>query len=342
MPKLTVIMPAYNAENYIEASVESVLSQTFSDLRLIVVDDGSTDSTPERLRRIAARDGRVELLTVPNGGPAMARNRALELVDGSTDYLLFADADDRLAPDAVEYALAGSRDADMVIFGFSIVSPDGSERHYFESERHLTEDGIGEALPALYKANLLNQVWGKLFRANLVLDNGIAFQDYRWGEDRLFIYDCLEKTSTLSVLPECKYRYIMHPGESLITRFYDKKLRVCLEADDRIETLCARFGVSDERVFRYMFSKSVFSCLTTLFSPGCPLSHSEKRAYVSAVVKNGRVHRRCRDTFGGLPANALCAVVRSGNVTLNMLTFRLVAFVGRVSPKLFMALKHRK
>lgn len=342
MPKLTVIMPAYNAEKYIEDSVRSVLGQSFSDLHLIVVNDGSTDATEAILQRMARSDARLEVLTVPNGGPAAARNRALEQTDGSADYILFMDSDDRLLPDAVEYALSGARDADIVIFGFAIRNPDGSERRYFEQERRLTSANMGEALPALYKANLLNQVWGKLFRANLILDNSITFADYRWGEDRLFIYDCLQKAGTVAVLPECKYEYIMHPGESLITRYYDKKLRVCIEADSRVEELCYQYGVQDERVFKYMFAKSVFSCVTMLFGSSCPLSRREKRAYVRELISNEHVLRRCRDVFGGFAVNALCAVVRTGNVTLNMLVFRFVAFVGRVSPKLFMALKHRK
>lgn len=342
MSKLTVIMPAYNAENYIEASVQSVLSQTFSDLHLIVVNDGSTDATLAVLRRLAQSDARLEVLTVPNGGPAQARNHALSYVDGDSDYILFMDSDDRLLPDAVEYALSGARDADLVIFGFSIVNPDGSERRYFESGQRLTSADMGEALPVLYKANLLNQVWGKLFRTDLILDNAICFPDYRWGEDRLFIYDCLEKAGTVSVLPECKYQYIMHPGESLITRYYDKKLRVCIEADGRIEELCYYYGVKDEAVFRYMFAKSVFSCITMLFSPSCPLRRGEKRAYVAALLHNEHVLRRCRNVFGGFAANVLCAVLHTGSVTLVMLVFRLVAFIGRVSPKFFTAMKHRK
>ena len=77
--RLAVIMPAWNAADYIESSVRSVLEQTHRELRLIVVDDGSTDRTPEILARLAAEDERLTVMTVPNGGPAKARNRALGL-----------------------------------------------------------------------------------------------------------------------------------------------------------------------------------------------------------------------------------------------------------------------
>ena len=342
MPKLTVIIPAYNAEPYIEASLSTLLRQSYRDFRVIVVNDGSTDATGEILRRLAEEDGRLETVTVPNGGPAMARNRALERLDGDTEYVMFMDADDELEPDTLEYALNGAKGADMVIFGFLIRNPDGSIRRYFEPELLIPAEKMGASLAGLYKANLLNQVWGKLYRRSLIEDNRIRFPDYRWGEDRIFIYDCMEHIRSVSVLPACKYHYIMHPGESLITRYYDKKPDICLEVDARMEKLAERFGADDGEVFRYMFAKGIFSCITMLYMPSCPLSFAEKRTYVRRVVENERVRRRCRDCFGGAAVNLLCAVLRTGSVGLNMLVFRFVAAAGQLAPALFTRLKHRK
>ena len=341
-PRLAVIMPAYNAGQYIEKAVRSILSQSFPDLRLIVVDDGSADDTAEILRRIGAEDSRLRPISVPNGGPARARNRGLDAVEPGTEYVMFADADDELLPDAVEYAMAGAQGADLVFFGFTIVNPDGSCRDYCEPEQKLDRGSLGAAFGRLYKSNLFNQVWGKLFRAELIGET--RFPDYRWGEDRLFIFRCLEKARFVTVLPVCKYRYIMHPGESLITRFCMEKPQVCLEADQVVQSLCAALG-SDEATdadCRYMFAKSIFSCMTTLFTPGCPLSYREKRRYVAAIVNQPRVRLRCRRVFGGFVPNLLCAVVRSGWVWLNMLVFRLLAAAGRHLPRLFTRLKHKK
>lgn len=341
-PRLAVIIPAYNAESYIDRAVESVLSQSLTELRLIVVNDGSTDGTAARLAALAERDGRLLCVDSPNQGPAAARNLALELLDGDAEYVMFMDADDVLLPDAAQYALEGGRGADMVVFGFSILAADGSLRSYCEPEQHLDADTLGSALGRLYKANLLNQVWGKLFRLSLIRDGGLRFPDYRWGEDRLFIFACLERAGTVAVLPDCKYRYMMHPGESLINKFYDKKLQVCLEADESMQELCRHLSVEDGADFRYMFAKSVFSCLTTLFTPGCPLSLREKRDYVRGVVDSEYVRRRCEGDCGGAAVELLCAVLRTRSVPLNMAVFRLVAAAGRLTPGLFMALKHRK
>lgn len=340
--RLTVIMPAYNAEEYIEVCARSVLGQSCRELRLVAVDDGSTDGTGDILAALAAEDSRVTVLHTANQGPAMARNRALELLDAECEYVMFMDADDCLLPGAAEYAMGAAGDADLVIFGFSIKNADGTERRYFEPEQHLSAEDIGGALLRLYKANLLNQVWGKLFRASLLREQALRFPDYRWGEDRLFIFDCLESAKSLTVLPECMYQYVMHPGESLITRYYDRKFQVCLEADSRMQELCRRFGVREEQDARYMFAKSVFSCITTLFTPGCPLSQGEKREYVRRIAESPQVRERCQRVFGGFAANFLCAVLRGGSVTLILAVFRLVALSGRLAPALFTGLKHRK
>ena len=341
-PRLTVIIPAYNAEAYIERSVRSVLDQSFSELRLIVVDDGSGDRTGDILAALSAEDPRLTLLDAENRGPAMARNLALELLEPETEYVMFMDADDQLLPDAVEYAINGAGGAAMVVFGYSIVGVDGTETEYFEPEQHLDRRSLGGALAGLYKANLLNQVWGKLFSAALIRDNALRFPDYRWGEDRLFIYDCLERAEAVAVLPQCKYHYFMHPGESLINKYYDRKLPVCLEADARMQQLCRRFGAGDQADFRYMFAKSVFSCITMLFSGSCPLNGREKRRYIRETVNDPQVRQRCRRTFGGFAVNFLCAVVQSRSVGLNMAVFSLVAMTGRLDPRLFIKLKHRK
>ena len=341
-PRVAVIMPAYNASEFIETSVRSILAQSFKDIELIVIDDGSVDGTGDILARIAAGDARLRPVSVTNGGPAMARNRGLDLVQPGTEYIMFADADDELRPDAIEYAMANSSGAELVLLGFKIRNADLSEAEYFEPEQLIPADEMGEALGRLYKANLLNQVWAKLYKASLILDNSIRFPDYRWGEDRLFIYDCLEKAERVKVLPDCVYSYIMHPGESLITKYYDKKLAVCLESDQRMQKLCRRFGVREDADFRYMFAKSIFSCMTTLFASNCPLSDREKRQVIKAVINEPQVRARCRDAFGGAAVKGLCKVIQTGSVGLNYMAFRAVAWTGTTLPALFTKLKHKK
>ena len=127
--KVSVIIPAYNAAEFIGRAVESVLSQTHRALEVIVVDDGSDDGTADAVSRLAASEARLHLVRMPNSGPAVARNRGMEAISADAEYVMFVDADDYLAPDAVERALSAAQDgAELVLMGFSILSPDGSRR----------------------------------------------------------------------------------------------------------------------------------------------------------------------------------------------------------------------
>ena len=343
MARTTFIMPAYNAEAWIEASVRSVLDQTERDLRLLVVDDGSTDGTAALLALLAAEDPRLTFLRVPNGGPAAARNAALDRLDEDTEYVMFLDADDYLLPDALAYALRGARrGADLTVFGFSIRGLDGTLSDYCEPEAMLSRSTLGTALGRLYKANLLNQVWGKLFSARLLREHAIRFPDYRWGEDRLFVFAVLEHCEHVCVLPACKYQYVMHEGESLISRYYDKKFQVCLEIDSGAQALCRRFDVEDDAPFRYMFLKSVVSCLTTLYTPRCPLDGAGRRAAAAEMLANEQLRERVRGAEGGPAVQLLAAVLRSGSPGLALAAARSVALVGELAPEILRKLKHRK
>ena len=341
--KVSVIMPAFNTEKYIERSVKSVLSQTHHNLELLVVDDGSTDRTGSILRRLAREDARLRTIRTENHGPAEARNTALSLIAEDADYVTFLDADDELLPDTLEYALeSADSGAELILLGFTIVEADGKEREYNEFDCLVRPQDMKSAFSRLYKANLLNQVWSKLYSAPLLRKSGIRFKDYLWGEDRLFVFDYLEQCQLIAVRSECKYRYIMHAGESLISRFYPKKFTVCLEADMRAQDLCRHYGIEDDADLRYMFAKSVFSCLTTMFTPSCTLSDEGRLIYIREIRSNPRVQQRCRDTSGGIPANTLCHILRTGSPRTIMNVFHTVAIVGDRAPDLFMKLKHRK
>lgn len=340
---VSIVMPAYNAGDCIEKSLGCILNQSYKNIELVVIDDGSKDDTAEKLRRLSEKDSRLKAFSVENGGPAKARNIALGHISEKSDYVMFADSDDQLLPDAVEYALkAAESGADMVIFGFTIVDAQGGERNYCERAQIIEREEFKDSFARLYKANLLNQVWGKLYKSSLIKENAVEFPDYRWGEDRIFIFDCLKHVKKLAVLPECKYRYIMQPGESLITKYYDKKFSVCKEIDRRVQEICRELQVEDDADFKYMYSKSVFSCITNMYSPSCKLKKEEKREAVKNIIEDPSIKQRCNKASGGLPVKILNACLRSGSPGLNLFAFKMVSVVGRKAPALFIKLKHKK
>lgn len=115
--KVTVIIPVYKVEKYLEESVKSVLNQTYSNIKIILVDDGSPDRCPQICEQFAERNNNISVIHKKNGGLSSARNTGLKKVDPDTDYILFLDSDDQLLPDAIEGMLYNAirAKAEMVI-----------------------------------------------------------------------------------------------------------------------------------------------------------------------------------------------------------------------------------
>lgn len=340
--KVAVIIPAYNAAAYIASCLESILSQNYPNLEVLVVNDGSTDDTAAIVSSIAQDDPRVLLKSVPNAGPASARNYALDAIEKHADYIMFCDADDLMEQNAVQMAVSEANSgADVVIMGFNIVEPDQSRSSYSEQTAWYYPNTLGLQLGNLYKANLLNQVWGKLFRAELIEKNHIRFPDYRWGEDRFFVFDCLSCAKSISVLSATGYLYIMYPG-TLINSYQANKAEVCVRIDQRVNRLCEEFHVAEDAPFRYMFIKSIFSCMVTLFTPKCPLNRKEKCAYIRQIVNDAYVLSRCKGGAGGIAGKAVGAVLSSRSVFLNYCAAGFAAKFGNAFPELFRKIKHKK
>ncbi|MDD6237531.1 MAG: glycosyltransferase family 2 protein, partial [Clostridiales bacterium] len=120
MPKISVIMPVYNSEQFLRMAVDSVLNQTFEDFELIMVDDGSKDQSGAICDEYAQKDARVKVIHQENGGICAARNTGMKAAEG--EYLAFIDNDDEYLPNLLEenYALAQEYDADVVKYGYRV------------------------------------------------------------------------------------------------------------------------------------------------------------------------------------------------------------------------------
>ena len=118
MPKISVIIPVYKVEHYLDACVASVVGQTYSDLEIILVDDGSPDSCPALCDAWAGKDTRIKVIHRPNGGLSAARNSGLDIATG--DFIAFVDSDDKLEPQTLERALMAQQQtgADLVLFNY--------------------------------------------------------------------------------------------------------------------------------------------------------------------------------------------------------------------------------
>lgn len=188
MPVVSLIIPVYHAEKYLRRCLDSALQQTFSDMEIIAVNDGSEDASLEICREYEAKDSRFHVLDKENTGVSDSRNRAIAMAQG--EYLQFLDSDDWLAPDATESLVYAARkyDCDLVIADFYRV--DGAvftEKQHIRERGLLTREQYAEYMmqePADFYYGVL---WNKLYRRSVIEEYQIRMNpELPWCEDFLF------------------------------------------------------------------------------------------------------------------------------------------------------------
>lgn len=206
---VSVIIPAYNCEQYIEECVTSILEQTYENFEVLIVDDGSTDHTAEIAQKLMMRDTRVEVISMKNQGVSHARNVGLANAKG--EFVTFLDADDYLSPYILEKAVGCVRPNLLTAWGYTIIG-----RNSKENVQNCVIDKYEAIASAIctrqkvdyYLGDNFRAVWGKLFDREIILEHSIAFpEDLPVGEDALFLLQYLALCDGVNYIGGEGYNY---------------------------------------------------------------------------------------------------------------------------------------
>jgi len=211
---ISVIVPIYNVEDYLDRCIESIVKQTYDNLEIILVDDGSPDNCPEVCDRWADKDERIKVIHKENSGVGMARNAGIDLSCG--DYIMFVDSDDYIQNNAVEllYDRLIDDNSDFSIGKHVDAYDDGSINDSFCSWMNdvvLDKKGVISQFGKLKFFSVAP--WGKLYKAEIFSD--IRFPSISCGEDMWIFSDILEKCSKVSVVNEKVYYYYQRSGSTI-------------------------------------------------------------------------------------------------------------------------------
>lgn len=218
MPRVSVVVPVFDAEAHLGECLDSLLGQTLDDVEVVCVDDGSTDGSGRILSERAALDARLRVLGQANAGPGPARNAGMDAARG--DIVMFCDADDLLEPDACEVVSAAfARDAcDVMVFGFSVF-PEGS-MHPSLAGQLSPDDAVLDGSDAS-RVRLLYSSKARPFAARVALSRDFADREgIRWhpdltlGDDQFFCFRAYPRSRRTTLCSRRLYRYRME-GSSL-------------------------------------------------------------------------------------------------------------------------------
>ena len=240
--KVSVIVPIYKVEPYIKKCIESVISQTYENLEIILVDDGSPDSCGIICDEYAQQDTRIRVIHQANKGLAGARNAGLRVAIG--DYIGWVDADDWIEPDMYEYLVENIQryNSDIAVCGHMEHGRSGVTHCGWENVEVLdTEDAL-ELL--LRNRTLQNYVWDKLWRRELF--DEIEFPEGRTFEDIAVLHRLFVKAQRVVCLPEEKYNYFLRTGSIVSDRTLGNRLNHYIAAKNRYDELSGNWPQFEE------------------------------------------------------------------------------------------------
>ena len=205
-PRVSVVLPVYNAQEYLPRCLDSILAQSLKDMELVCVDDGSSDDSPAILRAYAEEDLRMRVVTQENAGPGAARNAGLRLARG--EYLSFLDADDFFEPSMLKraYARARRKKAQLVVFAADDYRAD--EETYTPISYGIRSNMLPRKQPFAgvdierdaFKV-FVGWTWDKLFERSFVEERGLRFQKLRSTDDMRFVFAAISAAERIATLP---------------------------------------------------------------------------------------------------------------------------------------------
>lgn len=226
---ISIVIPVYNAEGYLDCSLKSIVSQTYKDWEVILVDDGSKDSSTGICDKYAEEYPNIRCIHKRNGGVSSARNTGIEQAQG--EWIFFCDADDMLLPGALEKmtAEAERHQTEFLMFGYEKVSETGKSllKKMEEKDKVINRN---KALLEMFKASdypYQGYLWCKLFKRNIITENHISFdENISFNEDRLFIIEYLTKVKSdvfYSTTPVYKYTERSNSAMGSLSKGYNRK-----------------------------------------------------------------------------------------------------------------------
>lgn len=218
-PKISIIVPVYNAEQYLKSCVGSILEQTYKNFELILVDDGSPDGCPAMCDEFAKQDRRVVAIHKKNGGVSSARNLGMEKAGGK--YITFIDSDDFVSNTYLEY-FNEAKDDDYVVSGYY---SQNNNFEWIEHKQSYFKTNIDEihTSPDLINSIPTGMICGRRYKTDIIRKNNLCFEDgMKRGEDVLFNTNYLSQSKSVTVLQNANYFYRSNPLSA--TSFFEPKL----------------------------------------------------------------------------------------------------------------------
>ena len=289
-PKISIIMPVYNGESYIDFSIKSILNQTFTDFELIIINDGSTDKTKEICENFMRSDNRVRLINQTNQGAHHARNNGMTKARGL--YYCFFDSDDYIDSRMLEdlYDIITDYKSDLVVCGFNINTYYTNDEYIVRKYLPYTKDNrIIENISSKdefrrfaylnFDRNMFYPPWNKIFSAKYINDNNIKFP-ITYRDDFPFVMNVIKDIENVTYVKKTYYNFIRKRADSETQKYVASLYEKREEEHEAMLNLYRYWGLIDDEKSIEMISRRyidrIIECIVNLFNSECTFTKAEK------------------------------------------------------------------
>lgn len=264
MDKVSVVVPIYNVEEYIKKCVGSLIEQTYRNIEVILVDDGSSDDSPRVCDEYAERYKRVRAIHKENGGLSDARNAGLRMATGK--YIAFVDGDDYVESTYIQDLVEcmQSEAGDMAVCAYY-------DDFAGKINANLTNDDKKiytsvEAMKDIFSQNSILKImtWNKLYARHLFENNEIEFPVGKYHEDNFTTYKLMYYAEKIVYLNKPLYYYVQRPNSIMTSVFSDKRLDVIQATEEAVQWVKDKIPQLSKQVYNYRFNVAVYLLHTAL------------------------------------------------------------------------------
>ncbi|MBE5943568.1 MAG: glycosyltransferase [Lachnospiraceae bacterium] len=367
-PLISIIMPIYNAELYIDAAINSVIQQTFKDWELILVDDASKDNSYNICKEWAEKDSRITVRHLStNKGAGNARNVGMDLSKGR--YITFMDADDTLDKGLYESVTSGINqetvlyskqdpkkhktkkeerivtDTDMVVWGVTEEYYNHKGKHTgsnilsLEDAVYNTPEMVRRKVIRLEDRTLFGYQWNHLYKREIIKDNNIRFEKVTLYEDYFFNLKVIEHINTMIVSSNCGYHYYKRENQSLTNTYVPEYYKLSRRRVESMYETYKRWQMytpevknsCGQRLVRYTLSALVRNC-----SPKSNMSHKDRRKWVKRLYKDNLYRAVAKHCYiEQIPLRILRGLINRHCTGLILTMGRFVYIVKEGKPDIF-------
>ncbi len=311
---VTIIVPIYKVEKYLPKCIESLIHQTYENLEIILVNDGSPDNCGEICDKYSKKDNRIQVIHKQNGGLSDARNKAIKIAKG--DYILLADSDDWIPLDAVEnmYSLAKEKECDIVVGQANIVYELKEKKEIKENEAYIKEYSNKEALEVmLYNSEITNMACNKLYKRQLF--NGIEYPVGKLYEDLATTYKLIAKSKKVVVTSKKTYNYLIDRNDSIMnTKFNINRMQALQFTEKILQFVRENYPDIEKAAISRLYMECIFILLKLPYAKEYKEENRKIKRYLRKyrirVLSNSKVPKKQK---------MLCIVAIGGRIPLRMI-----------------------